>query len=101
MIALQQTIEVPADHWLTLRVPEEIPVGPVTITFVAPQAKEPLGMSESEWAEHKADCPLYAESPPFNDETLAALAEGDAMTRGEIPANRFRTLEELFDALDR
>ena len=47
-------------------------------------------------------CPLCAqyydpatESPPYNAETLAAIAEGDAMLRGEIPSETFHSLDEL------
>ena len=31
----------------------------------------------------------------FNAETIAAFEEGDAMLRGEIPAQRFNSIEEL------
>jgi hypothetical protein len=54
----------------------------------------------------KGECPLCAEyTDPetgelrFNEETLAAFEEGDAMERGEIPAKRFHSLEELLEDL--
>jgi hypothetical protein len=34
-----------------------------------------------------------------NAVTIAAIEEGRAMMRGEIPANRFNSLEEMLDAL--
>ena len=47
-------------------------------------------------------CPICAkyydpatESPPYNAETMAAIAEGDAMLRGEIPSQTFHSLDEL------
>jgi hypothetical protein len=42
-------------------------------------------------------CPL--DHTP-NAVTIAALQEGDAMLKGEIPANRYHSLEEMFNALD-
>ncbi|GHU87721.1 hypothetical protein FACS189476_03610 [Spirochaetia bacterium] len=43
-------------------------------------------------------CGKTAHTP--NAVTIAALEEGDAMTRGEIPANRFHSIEELLADLD-
>ena len=47
-------------------------------------------------------CPICAkyydpatESPPYNAETMAAIAEGDAMLRGEIPAVWHESLDDL------
>jgi hypothetical protein len=42
------------------------------------------------------ECPL--DHTP-NAVTLAAIEEGRAMMRGEIPANRFNSLEEMLKAL--
>ena len=48
------------------------------------------------------ECPLCAqyydpatESPPYNAETMAAIAEGDAMLRGELPAVWHESLDDL------
>jgi hypothetical protein len=41
-------------------------------------------------------CPL-AHTP--NAATIAAMQEGDAMLRGEIPANRYYSLDEMLEAL--
>jgi len=35
----------------------------------------------------------------FNAETIAAIEEGRAMMRGEIPAQQFGSLEELLEDL--
>jgi len=40
------------------------------------------------------------EQLPFNAETLAAFEEGDAMLRGELPAKRFDSLDEMLSDLD-
>jgi len=40
------------------------------------------------------NCPLHAENPPFNAKVLAAIAEGDAIFKGEKPAKWYTSLEE-------
>jgi hypothetical protein len=35
----------------------------------------------------------------FNAETIAAFEEGDAMERGEIPANRYHSVAEIWEEL--
>ncbi|GHV10510.1 hypothetical protein FACS189491_00080 [Spirochaetia bacterium] len=40
------------------------------------------------------ECPLCAKNPPFNDKVLAAIKEGRAIMRGEIPAKWYHSLEE-------
>jgi hypothetical protein len=37
----------------------------------------------------------------FNAETIAAIEEGRAMMRGEIPAKRFSSFEEMWEDLER
>ena len=90
---IEQTVEIPPDHRLTIDVPSEVPVGPVILTFTptADAVKDSLN-----------DCPECAKHRDpetgelrFNSETIVAFEEGDAMMRGEIPAQRFNTLEEL------
>ena len=52
------------------------------------------------------ECPICAKhrdpktgEPLFNAETIAAFEEGDAMLRGEIPAKRYNSLEEMMTDL--
>jgi len=50
------------------------------------------------------DDSLYARLKPmvedrFNAETIAAFEEGDALLRGELPAKRFDSLDEMLAAL--
>jgi hypothetical protein len=51
-------------------------------------------------------CPLCAKyydprtgQPPYNAETMAALAEGDAMLRGEIPSITYKSADEMWEDL--
>jgi hypothetical protein len=46
-------------------------------------------------------CPLCAEYGHIpNEETIAAIEEGRAMMRGEISANRYESVDEIWKALD-
>jgi len=38
------------------------------------------------------DCPLHAEHPPFNAQVLAAIAEGEAIFNGELPAKWYHSM---------
>jgi hypothetical protein len=46
------------------------------------------------------DCPLHVEYPPFNAKVLAAIAEGDAIFKGEKTAKWYTSLEEARKDLD-
>ena len=55
---------------------------------------------------HEGVCPICAqyydpatESPPYNAETMAAIAEGDAMLRGEIPSITYKSADEMWKDL--
>ena len=89
---ITQTVEIPADRRITIEVPREVPTGPVVLTFTPASDN---------------GCPLCASHRDpqtgelrFNAETIAAFEEGDAMLRGEIPAKRFSSLEEMMADLD-
>ena len=58
--------------------------------------------SDDSWFEKGEECPICAKHRDpktgelrFNAETRAAIEEGRAMMRGEIPAKRFNSIEEL------
>jgi DUF917 family protein len=55
-----------------------------------------LKQKQSEKTAPDIDCPL--DHTP-NAVTIAAMREGDAMLRGEIPANRYHSLDEMLEAL--
>jgi hypothetical protein len=66
-----------------------------------------VGYLKHKAAQTENKCPLCAEyTDPetgelrFNEETLAAMREGDAILNGEIPAKRFNSLEEMLADLD-
>ena len=50
-------------------------------------------------ATRQYECPICANSTP-NAETIAAIQEGRAMMRGEIPAKWYNSLEEMLVDLD-
>ncbi|MCL2186775.1 MAG: E3 ubiquitin-protein ligase pellino family protein [Treponema sp.] len=47
------------------------------------------------------DCPLHSENPPFNAKVLAAIAEGDAIFKGEKPAKWYTSFEEAREDLEK
>jgi len=40
-MSVTQTVEIPANHWLTIEVPREVPEGRATLTFT-PAVTEPI-----------------------------------------------------------
>ena len=82
-MTITQTVEIPADRRIILEVPREVPVGRTVIAFTpAPETLHP--------------CPICARNidpetgnPRYGPETVAAIEEGMAISRGEIPAKRF------------
>jgi len=46
------------------------------------------------------ECPICAQNPPFNATVRAAIAEGDAIFNGELPAKWYSSLEEAREDLD-
>ena len=68
----------------------------------ARNAESPTESTDDSWFEKGEGCPICAKHRDpktgelrFNAETMAAIEEGRAMMRGEIPAQRFNSLEEL------
>ena len=100
-MTISQTVEIPENRRLVIDVPREIPAGMVIVAFTpAPETTETLN-----------DCPVCAQNkrkydpetgnPLYNAETVAAIEEGRAMMRGEIPAKRFKSLDEMWEDLER
>jgi hypothetical protein len=99
-MTVTQTVEIPDSHRLTIDVPREVPAGTVILTFTPKTAAADRPGFDGE-------CPICAANRDpitgeerFNAETLAAFEEGDAILRGEIPAKRFSSIEELLAELD-
>jgi hypothetical protein len=112
-MTVTQTVEVPASHRLTIDVPREVPAGAVILTFT-PKASateaEWLAKTDAEcdeWFARGGECPICAAhcdpvtgEELFNAETIAAIEEGRAMMRGEIPSKLYNSLEEMLADLD-
>jgi hypothetical protein len=103
-MTITQTVEIPANHRLTIDVPCEIPVGRVILAFTP--AAEPKAADDERFFPD-GECPICAANRDpvtgeerFNAKTIAAFEEGDAILRGEIPAKRFTSVEELLAELD-
>ena len=105
-MTIEQTIEVPANRRVTLEIPPQIPIGPVVLTFT------PFSGTLQEAGEAAVnttdECPIctgYRDpetgNPRYNAETAAAIEEGMAISRGEIPAKRFSSLAEMVKDLER
>ncbi|WP_461246267.1 hypothetical protein [Treponema sp. R6D11] len=92
-MSITQTVEIPANHRLTIDVPKEVPSGRTIIAFTPAPAEDELN-SEGE-------CPICAAHDYMpNAETIAAIEEGRAMMRGEIPSKLYNSLEEMLKDLD-
>jgi len=99
-MSITQTVEVPANHRLIVDVPREIPAGRTILTFTPAS-----GVVDGELT---GECPICAErrdpitgNPRYNAETAAAIEEGMAISRGEIPAKRFHSLAEMIEDIER
>ncbi|MDR2921891.1 MAG: hypothetical protein LBU85_00955 [Treponema sp.] len=106
-MSITQTVEIPASHRLVIDVPREVPVGPVILTFTPKTSAAEDGDAKDE-LEFAGECPICAAhrdpmtgEERFNAETAAAIREGRAMMRGEIPAIRFNSFEEMLEDLER
>jgi hypothetical protein len=86
-MTIEQTVEVPASRRLTIDVPREVPVGRTIIAFTPA-------------VDTNDECPLCAKSHTPNAETAAAILEGRAMMRGEIPSKLYNSLDEMLVDLD-
>jgi len=90
-MTITQTIDIPADRRIT--VPHEVPTGRTIIAFT------PANVDNG--------CPICARHRDpetgelrFNAETRAAIEEGDAKLRGDIPAKRYSSLQEMLVDLE-
>jgi len=99
-MSITQTVEVPASHRLIIDVPREIPAGRTILTFTPATALPCNGDADSE-LEFVGECPVCAAHDYMpNAETIAAIEEGRAMMRGEIPSKLYNSLEEMLVDLD-
>jgi hypothetical protein len=101
-MTVTQTVEIPDSHRLTIDVPREVPAGQVILTFT------PKPAADNDGLDYEGECPICAAhrdpvtgNPRYNAETVAAIEEGMAISRGEIPAKRFHSFEEMLEDLER
>jgi hypothetical protein len=80
-MTITQTIEIPADHRLTIEVPREVPVGRAIVTFTPASAKKPI----DHWLE---TTPLPGGNARTIEEALQ-LAEEKANDPNRKPISRF------------
>ena len=93
-MSVTQTVDIPVSHRLTIDVPGEVPAGKAIITFT------PVADSAEDGLYPDSECPICAAKNYMpNAKTIAAIEEGDAMLRGEIPAKWCDSLEELLKEL--
>ncbi|GHV14816.1 hypothetical protein FACS189491_11530 [Spirochaetia bacterium] len=92
-MTIEQTVEIPVSHRLTIDVPREIPAGRMQVIIQFPDPAEAVEQRSED------ECPLCAIYKEPNEETIAAIEEGEAMMRGEIPSPTFHSLEELLAEL--
>jgi hypothetical protein len=72
----------------------------LNLLHLSAPAAEARDKSGDDRFENGGECPLCAIYHEPNEETIAAFEEGDAMERGEIPANRYRSVDEIWKELD-
>ncbi|GHV37522.1 hypothetical protein AGMMS49546_05530 [Spirochaetia bacterium] len=88
-MTIEQIVEIPANHRLTIEVPRDIPAGRTILAFT------PALVGEDDYV-----CPHCGKKEHIpNAETIAAMEEGDAMERGEIPVTWYNSLDEMWEAL--
>jgi hypothetical protein len=98
-MTVTQTVDVPASHRLIIDVPREVPAGRVILAFTP--AAEPKA-ADDDGLYPDGVCPICAAHDYMpNAETIAAIEEGRAMMRGEIPAKRFHSIAEMIEDLER
>ena len=61
------------------------------MTTVKPETALDMGID--------GECPVCAQNPPFNATVKAAIAEGEAIFKRELPAKWYRSLEEAREDL--
>jgi hypothetical protein len=98
-----------SDAELLIKEIKTLPSNRVTevLDFVEFLKQKEARSADDSWFEKGEECPYLAKHRDpetgeirFNEETIAAFEEGDAMLRGEKPAKWYNSLEEMFKDLD-
>ena len=65
------------------------------------EASPPYAAADDDGLGYEGECPICAAHNYMpNAETIAAIEEGRAMMRGEIPSKLYNSLEEMLEDLD-
>jgi hypothetical protein len=107
MTTIEQTIDIPPSRRVYFDLPPGVPEGRarIKLSITRPRAAKPKGppppLTEAELAAG-VECPVckYYNYTP-NAETVAAIEEGDAILRGEIPSKEYHSAEEFLRDLKR
>jgi len=95
LMSFTQTVEIPPSRRLIIDVPREVPLGRVIISFA------PANDTADDGLNFTGECPICAAHDYIpNAETIAAINEGRAMMKGEIPSKLYNSLEEMLVDLD-
>jgi hypothetical protein len=96
-MTITQTVDIPESHRLVIDVPREIPAGRSVLTFT------PAGEAADDGLDFEGECPICTKyrdpetgEELFNEKTKAAIREGRAMMRGEIPSKLYNSFEEMW-----
>jgi len=92
-MTITQTVDIPADRRVSLKLPHDLPVGKAKIIIFSQADKEDEAVCVHE------NCPFYSENPPFNDTTLAAMQEAKDIASGKIPGKWHQSIEEAIEEL--
>ena len=84
-MTIEQTVEIPASHWLTIAVPREIPAGKAILTFTPVANQRPKDRRAEKPTPENAD---EGASPHPNSDALFALF---APIRGTVDVDEIRT----------
>jgi hypothetical protein len=107
-MTITQTVEIPADHRLTIEVPREVPEGRAVLAFFPANVAEKDDADDS-LRETGVECPICAAhrdpitgNPRYKPEIYASMREVDDMLSGKISSTlkRFNSFEEMMADLE-
>jgi hypothetical protein len=103
MITIQQTVDIPASHRLTLDVPQEVPEGRASVVLVFSEAKEKPGNPAENRRQEIIDAHIFAPFPTLEElkaEAERKTAEQQAYfeATGKDPLQKYcGALKDVFD----
>lgn len=98
MITIQQTVDIPANHRLTLEVPREVPEGRTSVVLVFSEAKEKPDNPVESRVREPVDAHIFDPFPTL-EELKAAAARKTAEQQAYFEATGKDPLVELRDSM--